>query len=424
METSESAPIASRLLIGRLRVDLSRDVVTCVDEHTGLSPRAEDLLLLLCRHPGALVTREQILQRVWQGAVVEDGAITNCVWQIRKSLGDDGRRWLKTRSGRGYMLSVPQDAWRRDGEAWGDEASGWNAASAAAAASDAPERTADPDDADRAPRPRSARADPREKGPRAGRAAIFAVDLLLVASVLGLMLMAFVPPLPQAIRTQAAIGRIPLAPEFLLRVSVVVTDDLDALRTGTLRVAAQAAFERHAGLSVFNRGFYREPFEGASLHVELRPVRGSRDIEGSIELVRGRQMRSRTYRGSASEFPQTLAGWLRTQLPPPERYRTAAADVYLSGVVSELRFDSAAALAAYRKAAALDPAMPEARIAVARADFAQGRWREAIVGVEPLTRDRTLPQPLRCELSMMLLDVAPKHLRDRALAEKQQACAP
>lgn len=153
-------------------------------------------------------------------------------------------------------------------------------------------------------------------------------------------------------------------------------------------------------------------------------MRGSRDIEGSIELVRGRQMRSRTYRGSASEFPQTLAGWLRTQLPPPERYRTPAADVYLSGVVSELRFDSAAALAAYRKAAALDPAMPEARIAVARADFAQGRWREAIVGVEPLTRDRTLPQPLRCELSMMLLDVAPKHLRDRALAEKQQACAP
>ena len=113
MDTSESAPIASRLLIGRLRVDLSRDVVSCVDEHTGLSPRAEDLLLLLCRHPGALVTREQILQRVWQGAVVEDGAITNCVWQIRRALGPDGKDILQTRTKRGYVLVVADSAWLR-----------------------------------------------------------------------------------------------------------------------------------------------------------------------------------------------------------------------------------------------------------------------------------------------------------------------
>lgn len=52
-----------------------------------MSPRAE-ALLLLARYANVLVTREQILDTVWAGRVVEDAAITHCVWQIRKSLGD------------------------------------------------------------------------------------------------------------------------------------------------------------------------------------------------------------------------------------------------------------------------------------------------------------------------------------------------
>ncbi len=45
----------------------------------GLTARAEHLLLLLARYPNLLVTREQILETVWAGRVVEDTAITNCV---------------------------------------------------------------------------------------------------------------------------------------------------------------------------------------------------------------------------------------------------------------------------------------------------------------------------------------------------------
>lgn len=42
----------------------------------------------MARYANVLETREQILDTVWAGRVVEDAAITHRVWQIRKSLGD------------------------------------------------------------------------------------------------------------------------------------------------------------------------------------------------------------------------------------------------------------------------------------------------------------------------------------------------
>ena len=57
---------------------------------------------MLGRYPNLLMTREQILEIVWAGRVVEDAAITNCIWQIRKAIGQRGREVLRTRVERGY----------------------------------------------------------------------------------------------------------------------------------------------------------------------------------------------------------------------------------------------------------------------------------------------------------------------------------
>ena len=91
-------PPSSRIALGPLRIDLRRETVEVAGDAGSLTPRAEQLLLLFARYPNLLVTRDQILDTVWAGRVVEDAAISHCVWQIRKLLGEDGKRILQTLS--------------------------------------------------------------------------------------------------------------------------------------------------------------------------------------------------------------------------------------------------------------------------------------------------------------------------------------
>ena len=107
-------PVATGFRLGSLTIDLDQGVVLSEGGGaSGLTPRAEDLLLLLARRANILVSREDILETVWAGRVVEDAAITHCVWQVRRALGDDGKDILQTRPKRGYVLVVPDEVWIR-----------------------------------------------------------------------------------------------------------------------------------------------------------------------------------------------------------------------------------------------------------------------------------------------------------------------
>jgi len=74
-----------------------------------LTPRAAGVLkALLAQSPG-LVTKEQLLSRVWGVKAVGDDALTTCIQELRRVLGDDARRprYIETRHRRGYRLLVP-----------------------------------------------------------------------------------------------------------------------------------------------------------------------------------------------------------------------------------------------------------------------------------------------------------------------------
>ena len=107
------ASVFTGFRLGSLVIDLDHGAVSGEQGSSGLTPRAEALLLLLSRRANTLVSREEILETVWAGRVVEDAAITNCVWQIRRALGPAGKDILQTRSKRGYLLLVPDEAWIR-----------------------------------------------------------------------------------------------------------------------------------------------------------------------------------------------------------------------------------------------------------------------------------------------------------------------
>ncbi len=71
-----------------------------------LEPRVMDLLFLLGERPGVVLTREDILGRLWPGVVVTEDALARAVFKLRKALGDDAKapRFIETVPKRGYRL--------------------------------------------------------------------------------------------------------------------------------------------------------------------------------------------------------------------------------------------------------------------------------------------------------------------------------
>jgi TolB-like protein/DNA-binding winged helix-turn-helix (wHTH) protein/Flp pilus assembly protein TadD len=64
------------------------------------------VLRYLVEHPEQLVTKEDLMNAVWPGTVVGDDALTGCVRDLRKVLGDEARtpHYIETVHGRGYRF--------------------------------------------------------------------------------------------------------------------------------------------------------------------------------------------------------------------------------------------------------------------------------------------------------------------------------
>ncbi len=79
-----------------------------------LSPKAYDVLVALVRQRGRLVTKDELLTRLWPGSFVEEGSLNVYVSALRKALGEDARRptYIETvaRSGYRFIAAVRFDS--------------------------------------------------------------------------------------------------------------------------------------------------------------------------------------------------------------------------------------------------------------------------------------------------------------------------
>ena len=82
-------------------------------ETVRLSPKAYDVLVLLVRQSGRLVTKDELLAQVWPESFVEEGILNVHVAALRKALGDDTRppAYIETvvRSGYRFIAVVSFD---------------------------------------------------------------------------------------------------------------------------------------------------------------------------------------------------------------------------------------------------------------------------------------------------------------------------
>jgi DNA-binding winged helix-turn-helix (wHTH) protein len=91
---------------GRFRLDLARRELSRDNKPVQLGGRALDILCVLASAGGALVTKDELMARVWGGVVVEENNIPVHISALRKALYEDGgrERWIVTVPGLGYRL--------------------------------------------------------------------------------------------------------------------------------------------------------------------------------------------------------------------------------------------------------------------------------------------------------------------------------
>ncbi len=105
--TQTIEPVAHMLQAGDLRMDIERHEVRLDEERIQLSPREFELLAMLLRHQGRVVTHRQLLTTIWGPAHGEDLAYLRVyVRQLRSKLGERMQAALRTEAGIGYRFEV------------------------------------------------------------------------------------------------------------------------------------------------------------------------------------------------------------------------------------------------------------------------------------------------------------------------------
>lgn len=107
-ETSDAAPRdVSRWRMAHVELDESTLELRVRGVVVEPERKPLELLMWLLRHPGEVVTKDELFDALWSGRVVTESVLTKCVAKLRQAIGDDGQTLIKTVHGFGYRLVAP-----------------------------------------------------------------------------------------------------------------------------------------------------------------------------------------------------------------------------------------------------------------------------------------------------------------------------
>lgn len=71
-----------------------------------VEPLVFDLIHYLVQNPDRVLTRDEIIDEIWNGRIVSETTISSCVKSARKALGDSGenQKYIRTNRGRGFQF--------------------------------------------------------------------------------------------------------------------------------------------------------------------------------------------------------------------------------------------------------------------------------------------------------------------------------
>ena len=93
-------------IFGDFRLDPERFELSCGAELVRLEPQVLALLCLLVRHHDRMVTKDEIVEKIWNGQSVSDASISSRIRSARQAVGDDGHHQttIRTVHGRGFRF--------------------------------------------------------------------------------------------------------------------------------------------------------------------------------------------------------------------------------------------------------------------------------------------------------------------------------
>src|SRR6516164_1903654 len=95
--------------LGPFRLDTRMDLLFRGSEPAALGRRAIALLRELVERPGALVSKDALIEAAWPGQAVEESNLTVQIAALRRVLtrAPGGDRWIETMPRRGYRFVGP-----------------------------------------------------------------------------------------------------------------------------------------------------------------------------------------------------------------------------------------------------------------------------------------------------------------------------
>jgi DNA-binding winged helix-turn-helix (wHTH) protein len=103
-ERARAAP--TEILFGPFRLLPAEFLLLEEDEPMHVGSRALEILIVLLERPGELVSRQELIGRVWPNIFVEPANLTVQMSALRRALRDgrDGNRFIINIPGRGYSF--------------------------------------------------------------------------------------------------------------------------------------------------------------------------------------------------------------------------------------------------------------------------------------------------------------------------------
>ena len=108
-----------QLRFGDFTLDTGRAELRGPDGTVHIEPKPLALLTLLAENNDRVLSRDEMIESVWGGRIVSDAAVSTVLKQVRKALGDGGRKqeFIRTVHGHGHradgaaLAALQHPAW-------------------------------------------------------------------------------------------------------------------------------------------------------------------------------------------------------------------------------------------------------------------------------------------------------------------------
>ena len=75
---------------GAYEVDLARQELRRAGAVVPVEPQVFDVLAYLVQHRDRIISKDELLEAVWQGRIVSDAALNSRISAARRAIGDNG----------------------------------------------------------------------------------------------------------------------------------------------------------------------------------------------------------------------------------------------------------------------------------------------------------------------------------------------